>query len=270
MELTIRGQATPQTVATKEQMDLLRQTIAKDTSDVEFALFLELCRAKRLDPFAKHIQPVKRWDFDKQAMGLTFQTGIDGFRLVAERTGQYRGQDGPYWCGDDAVWVDVWTRPEPPTAAKVGVFRVGFERPIYGVAHYAEYVQVKKDGKANSMWAKMSCNQLAKCAEALAIRKAFPEDLAGLYAPEEMQQASQPAPVVAAPAEAVVVEAQVVERPWRSKKEMIAMFDTLSSRIDRANYLATLSIYGVQDPTAFSDPGVAHQCYTALLEVAGA
>jgi hypothetical protein len=138
------------------------------------------------------------------------------------------------------------------------------------VAHYAEYVQVKKDGKANSMWAKMSCNQLAKCAEALAIRKAFPEDLAGLYAPEEMQQASQPAPVVAAPAEAVVVEAQVVERPWRSKKEMIAMFDTLSSRIDRANYLATLSMFGVQDATAFTDPAVAHQCYTALLEAAGA
>jgi hypothetical protein len=130
-------------------------------------------------------------------------------------------------------------------------------------------VQAKKDGKPNSMWAKMACNQLAKCAEALAIRKAFPEDLAGLYAPEEMQQASEPAPVTA-PAEAVVVEAQVVERPWRSKKDMIAMFDTLSSRIDRADYLATLGIYGVQDPTAFSDPAVAHQCYTALLEVAGA
>jgi hypothetical protein len=84
-----------------------------------------------------------------------------------------------------------------------------------------------------------------------------------------MRQASEPAPV-AAPAEAVVVQAQVVERPWRSKKEMIAMFDTLSSRIDRADYLATLSMFGVQDPTAFSDPAVAHECYTALLEAAGA
>jgi hypothetical protein len=151
----------------------------------------------------------------------------------------------------------------------VGVFRVGFERPIYGVAHYAEYVQVKKDGKANSMWAKMACNQLAKCAEALAIRKAFPEDLAGLYAPEEMRQASEPAPVTA-PAEAVVVQAEVVERPWRGKKEMVSMFDELAKRIDRADYLATLSMFGVQDATAFTDPAVAHQCYTALLEVAGA
>jgi hypothetical protein len=115
----------------------------------------------------------------------------------------------------------------------------------------------------------MACNQLAKCAEALAIRKAFPEDLAGLYEPEEMRQASEPAPVTA-PAEVVVVQAEVVERPWRSKKQMVEMFDELAGRIDRADYLATLSKYGVEDPTAFTDPGVAHQCYTALLEAAGA
>jgi hypothetical protein len=51
---------------------------------------------------------------------------------------------------------------------------------------------------------------------------------------------------------------------------MLAMFDELGGRIDWADYMATLSMYGVQDPTAFTDPGVAHQCYTALLEVAGA
>jgi hypothetical protein len=85
-----------------------------------------------------------------------------------------------------------------------------------------------------------------------------------------MRQASEPAPVVAAPAEAVVVQAEVVERPWRGKKEMVSMFDELAKRIDRADYLATLSMFGVQDATAFTDPAVAHQCYTALLEVAGA
>jgi phage recombination protein Bet len=270
MELTLRGQATPQAVATKEQMDLLRRTIAAGTNDVEFALFLELCRSKRLDPFAKHIQVVKRYDQQKKDMVPTFQTGIDGFRLIAQRTGLYRGQDGPYWCGDDGAWVDVWVKPTPPVAARVGVLRADFEKPIFAVAHYAEYVQKTQDGKPNSMWAKMACNQLAKCAEALAIRKAFPEDLAGLYAPEEMRQASEPAPVIAAPAEAVVVQAEVVERPWRSKKEMVGMFDELGGRIDRAKYLATLSMYGVQDATAFTDPAVAHQCFTALLEVAGA
>jgi hypothetical protein len=85
-----------------------------------------------------------------------------------------------------------------------------------------------------------------------------------------MRQASEPAPVVTAPAEAVVVQAQVVERPWRSKKQMVEMFDEVGGRIDRADYLATLSMFGVQDATAFTDPGIAHQCYTALLEVAGA
>ena len=61
------------------------------------------------------------------------------------------------------------------------------------------------------------------------------------------------------------MQAEVVERPWRSKKQMVEMFDEVAKRIDRADYLATLSMYGVQDPTAFTDPVAAHQCYTALL-----
>lgn len=269
--MTVRGSAMPQTIATKEQVDLLKQTIAKGCTDTEFALFMELCRAKKLDPFAKHIQPVKRWDPDSQSMGLTFQTGIDGFRLIAERTGHYCGQDGPYWCGEDGQWVDVWTKGYPPTAAKVGVFRKGFERPIFAVAHYAEYIQTKKDGKPNSMWAKMACNQLAKCAESLAIRKAFPEDLAGLYSPEEMKQADLPP--MQPEQTAVVVEAQVVasERPWTSKKHMIQMFDEVAARFpERADYLAILSMWSVTDPTQFKNGDEAQACYGKLLEALSA
>jgi phage recombination protein Bet len=267
--VALRPTATPQ-VATKEQVDLLKQTIAKGCTDTEFSLFMELCRAKRLDPFAKHIQPVKRWDPEAQSMGLTFQTGIDGFRLIAERTGKYRGQDGPYWCGEDGIWFDVWVKPQPPVAARVGVFREGFDRPIFAVAHYAEYIQTKKDGKPNSMWAKMACNQLAKCAESLAIRKAFPEDLAGLYTPDEMQQADLP-PMQSEPA-AVVVEAQVIpNRPWASKKVMIQMFDEAASRFtERADYLAILSMWDVTDPAGFKNGDDAEACYRKVLEALGA
>ena len=250
----------------QQQMDLLKQTIAKGCTDTEFMLLMELCRAKRLDPFGKHIQPVKRWDPDTQQMGVTFQTGIDGFRLVAERSGLYRGQDGPFWCGDDGVWVDVWTRPVAPTAAKVGVFRKDFERAIYAVAHYAEYVQTKKGGEPNQMWAKMACNQLAKCAEALAIRKCFPEDLAGLYTPDEMKQADLP-PMQREAAQVVEAQAVQVVRPWTSKKNMIAMFDEVAGRMtDRADFLAILSMWDVTDAAGFQNGDDAQACYEKLLE----
>jgi hypothetical protein len=78
-----------------------------------------------------------------------------------------------------------------PSAAKVGVWRRGFREPVWGIALFDEYKQTKSDGKLNSMWAKMGANQIAKCAESLALRKAFPRDLSGMYSKEEMAQAEE-------------------------------------------------------------------------------
>lgn len=174
-----------------EQVDLLKDSIARGASDIELALFLEVCRSKSLDPFSKEIYLVKRWD---QGLGreiATAQVGIDGYRSLAERTGLYAGQDGPYWCGEDGNWQDVWVSSQPPSAAKVGVYRHGFLKPIWGVALYSEYVQTGRDQKPNMMWRKMPANQLSKCAESLALRKAFPKQLGGVYTNEEMAQAEQ-------------------------------------------------------------------------------
>jgi phage recombination protein Bet len=173
----------------QEKIDLLKSTICAGATNEELALFLEVCKLTRLNPFRKQIYAVKRWDGKAKREITTYQVGIDGFRAIAERTGDYSGQDAPQWCDENGTWTDVWLKREPPAAAKATVYRKGFDKPLTRVALFREYVQTDKDGKAVMMWSKMPSNQLFKCSEALALRAAFPDDLGGLHVPEEMDQA---------------------------------------------------------------------------------
>jgi phage recombination protein Bet len=175
----------PRSGMTDEQVELLKRTIAKGASHDELAMFLAQCQRTGLDPFSRQIYWIKRGN-----QGST-QVSIDGFRVIAERSGELDGQDVA-WCAADGVWRDVWLEQETPAAARVLVYRKGCSHPFPGIAKWSEY------SAGGPMWQKMPATMLAKCAEALALRKAFPHQLSGLYTPDEMGQAEnhQPPPLV--------------------------------------------------------------------------
>ena len=208
--------------------------------------FLQHCRRTQLDPIARQIYAICR----KGRWGI--QISIDGARLIAERSGKYAGQTPVEWTGDGQTWTQVWLDRQPPAAARVGVHRSDFREPLYAVANFAAYAA------GGPMWDKMPALMIGKCAEMLALRKAFPQDLSGLYSTEEMDQAGEPQqaaqvqpapqpeqqqPASAVPDEDGVIDAEVVGEAedttalWieavnaaESRAQLMAVFEDAKSK----------------------------------------
>ena len=232
------------------------------------AAFLQHCARTGLDPFARQIYAIARKN--RGNLQWTVQISIDGARLVAERTGQYEGQTTPEFTDDGERWTEVWLKDTHPKAARVGVYRRGFREPLYAIALWSAYAVYqdewengRKTGaqKLSAMWEKMGPLMLAKCAEMLALRKAFPQDLSGLYSTEEMDQAGAPREVVREveraverPVEAIV--APVASRDWASEIAAVETLDACGALYREAEAAGELGV--VVGLAGDKDDGSAH------------
>ncbi len=201
-----------------ERRDTLRAMLAADSGgqlkDEQFLGFVELCESRGLDPFARQVHATFR------AGKLVPIVGIDGMRAIASRTGKYRGQRGPHWCGEDGKWLDVWLSAKPPLAARVEVLHGDFTEPMTGTALMREYQQ------RSGMWGTLPTVMIAKVAEAIALRRAFPDSLSGLYTGDEIKDVH--------PATPARLPARAPQLPTSTLTEFAAWVDGLEAIPDAA------------------------------------
>ena len=198
-----------------EKVELIKDTIARGASDDELMLFLHLAQRSGLDPFSRQIYLIERranvngeWKTTRQP-----QTGIDGLRLIADRTDRYAPGRQPSYTYDAAGGLVTAT-------AYVKKFVRGEWHEIAATAHYDEYVQRKKDGQPNQMWAEKPHIMLAKCAEALALRRAFPAEMSGLYTADEIRAEGDELPAASA-ANPITGEIVDAPEPARANREQL-------------------------------------------------
>lgn len=194
---------------TGAQMALIKRTVAKDTNPDEFDLFMSVARMKGLDPFSKQISAIvfNKDKADKRSMSII--TTIDGMRAIAARSGRYRPDEDEPNFAYDADLKDPQTNPLGLVKATVRIYIsdptvAGGWKHATGVAYWDEFAPITEEWdwgeqrgqrvktgrmKLDGNWPKMGRVMLAKCAEAQALRKAFPEDLSGLYEGSELDRA---------------------------------------------------------------------------------
>lgn len=185
-------------IFTEDQLALIKVQIAPKANPAELALFLNQCKRTGLDPLSRQIYCIH--------LGgkMTIQTSIDGFRVIAERSGDYAGQDEPAFKEEGGRII----------SCTVIVYRFRGDKrypAAVGVAYLAEY------NAGGQMWNKMPHTMLAKCAEAQALRKAYPQDLSGLYTMDEMDQANKPQQTDDVHHEVVAEEVKITEEQWQDE-----------------------------------------------------
>lgn len=160
----------------ESKIDIVRRMYCAQLTEDEFEVFLHICRHTNLDPSMKQIYAIKRGG------KLTTQTGIDGYRLIAERTGKYApGREPTYSYNDKGALISA-------TAYVKKITSDGTWHEVSATAFFEEYCQRDTQGNPTQFWKKFRHVMIAKCAETLALRKAFPGDLSAIRTEEEMMQ----------------------------------------------------------------------------------
>jgi phage recombination protein Bet len=175
-------------VVTADQMTLVKQTVAAGATEAELKLYLYDCVRQGVHPLDRLLH------FTKRGGKYTPVTSIDLMRIRAADTGEYAGNDDAIFKSDD--------HSGPPDSATITVWRL-VQQQRYGFTATARWTEYCPPSGQDHMWRKMPYTMIAKCAEALALRKGFPRQLAGLYAREEMDQAGPDLPSTPEPAKSV-------------------------------------------------------------------
>jgi phage recombination protein Bet len=192
-----------------EQLDLLKRTIARGATDDELALFMEVCRLTGLDPFTGQIYAVKRWDSREKREVMAIQVGIDGLRLIGDRNGTYAPGNSPTYTFKEDGSLDSCTayghKARKTPDGKFAWF------PVNATVWYDEKVQRTRSGEPTRFWKESPRNQLAKCAEALLIRKCAPNETRHVRLAVEVRESEQEAPMLVQPSEMPEVAVETVD-----------------------------------------------------------
>ncbi|TYB69653.1 phage recombination protein Bet [Nonomuraea sp. PA05] len=214
-----------------------------ECTNAELAGFIHLCQRRDLDPFLKQVYLIGRYDKRAGRKVFTPQTGIDGFRVIARRAADKSGIDYEY---EDTVWFDadgaqheVWLTEQPPVAAKVVVLRNG--KRFSGVARFAAYVDRDRDGNPKALWKTSPDGQIEKCAEAKALRRAFPEDLGGMYSDVEMEHLDDETP-------RETIQGQTIRETVAAQNGDAEQADGMSAKRQRNQIVLLLSKNGITSP----------------------
>lgn len=199
---------------TQQKIDLIKRTICKGATDDELQLFIQTCKKTGLDPFMKQIFSVKRWDSKEGKEVMSIQTGIDGYRLIADRTGRYapgRNSEFGYDKEGSLHFAKAFVKKKTPD---------GTWHEVSAIAFWDEYVQKTKQGEATHFWKTKGRIMLGKCAEMLALRRAFPAELSGLYVQSE-DFSNQDSFKKVEPKEEILIPAETLSQEQLEKLELL-------------------------------------------------
>lgn len=200
-------------LATDRDIQLVKKTVAQDLHPSELDLFIHMCRRWRLDPLRRqiyaHVYVRNKKERDEfggekwvKVRNVVYVTGIDGYRTIADRTGNYRPGQRSVAMGEK----DPLSNPQGIESATASVWKHvhGAWHEFSETVHWDEFAPIKDewDGEGKSrkktgrrtldtsgQWGKMGRVMLQKCAEAQALRRGWPDEYGDLYVTEEMDQA---------------------------------------------------------------------------------